>query len=402
MVLRNRTLASLLVAELVSTTCSQMSAVALPWFVLVTTGSPSRLSWVVGAEIAGMGIVGIVGGNFAARIGARRTLIWCDAARAPITAAIPLLYAFHALPFGALVVLSFALGAFSAPAFGARVAVVPDVVGEDERVVGKAQTAFQASNRMTILAGPVIGAFLIGVIGATNVLWVDAASYLVSIALVAAFVPPTAAHDEELPAARDLLAGARFVWRDPLLRTWTLAGTWIEVCWQSLFVSIPFLAFAEYHRDAHVVGFAFAGFGAGAIAGSAVAFRLLDRVEPIVMASTCMVLQVLPLGLLVFRAPAWVTVAALAGSGFFNPFVNAAAAGVTTRRVPRSLRQQTATFSVSLNGIFSPVGVVAAGPALGAFGPRPVLAAIVGAQAIGIAWWSSQGFLARSTAAVPA
>jgi hypothetical protein len=37
--LRNRSLAAVLVAELVSLTGSAMTYVALPWFVLVTTGS---------------------------------------------------------------------------------------------------------------------------------------------------------------------------------------------------------------------------------------------------------------------------------------------------------------------------------------------------------------------------
>ena len=35
MILRNPTVAALLVAEAVSTTCSQMTGIALPWFVLV-------------------------------------------------------------------------------------------------------------------------------------------------------------------------------------------------------------------------------------------------------------------------------------------------------------------------------------------------------------------------------
>ncbi|HEY6961459.1 MAG TPA: MFS transporter [Gaiellaceae bacterium] len=393
MILRNRTVASLLAAEVVSTTCSQMAAVALPWFVLVTTRSAARLSWVVAAEIAGMGVFGVLGGNIAGRAGARTTLLVCDAARVPLTAAIPLLHSLGALPFALLVALSFGLGAFSAPAFGARVALVPDVVGEEERAIGKAQTLFQASNRLTILAGPVLGGLLIGVTGATNVLWIDAASYLVAIALVAAFVPRAAPHDCA-PARSDVLAGARFVWRDPLLRAWMLAGTLLEVCWQSLFVAIAYLAYRDFHHDAHLVGYAYGAFGGGALLGSALAFRLLDRVEPVLMASAGMAVQIAPLTLLPFDTPAWVVVAALAGLGFFNPFVNSAASGVSGARVPARLRQQAATFSLSLNGVFAPVGVLAAGPALAAFGARPVLAALVGVEAVGITWYASQGFRA--------
>ena len=87
-------------------------------------------------------------------------------------------------PFAALLALVFAIGAFSAPAFGARSAIVPDVIGEEERLIGKATAVFQAANRLTILLGPVAGGVLIGVVGATRVLYIDAATYLVSIALV--------------------------------------------------------------------------------------------------------------------------------------------------------------------------------------------------------------------------
>ena len=52
--LRRRPVVALLAAEVVSTTGSQMTWLALPWFVLVTTGSATRMSVVVGAELIGL------------------------------------------------------------------------------------------------------------------------------------------------------------------------------------------------------------------------------------------------------------------------------------------------------------------------------------------------------------
>ena len=49
--LRNRNLAAVLVAELVSLTGSAMTFVALPWFVLITTGSTAKMGWVFAAEL---------------------------------------------------------------------------------------------------------------------------------------------------------------------------------------------------------------------------------------------------------------------------------------------------------------------------------------------------------------
>ena len=117
------------------------------------------------------------------------------------------------------------------------------------------------------------------------------------------------------------------------------------------------------------------------------------------MASVGMLVQVVPLVLLTFDAPAWVEVLSLFGSGFVNPFVNSAAGGVMTIRTPRSLRQQVSAFSLGMSGIVSPLGVLAVGPALAAWGARPVLTAIVAVQAAAIAYWSFSGFAARAATA---
>ena len=53
-ILRHRPLRALLAAEVISTTGAQMTWLALPWFVLTTTGSPARMTVVMMAELAGL------------------------------------------------------------------------------------------------------------------------------------------------------------------------------------------------------------------------------------------------------------------------------------------------------------------------------------------------------------
>jgi hypothetical protein len=64
--LRDRGLRALLAAEVVSTTGSMMTWLALPWFVLSTTGSASRMGVVLAAEALGVAVCGIPGGHLAA------------------------------------------------------------------------------------------------------------------------------------------------------------------------------------------------------------------------------------------------------------------------------------------------------------------------------------------------
>ena len=108
--LRSRPLRALLAAEAISSAGVQMTWLALPWFVLTTTGSPARMGVVAAAEIAPAAILGIVSGGFVARFGARMTMLFSDAVRTVIVALIPTLHLFGALSFGVLIVLVLILG----------------------------------------------------------------------------------------------------------------------------------------------------------------------------------------------------------------------------------------------------------------------------------------------------
>ena len=61
--LRDRALLALLARDVVSTAGSQMTWVALPWFVVTTTGSATKMAIVVAVEAAALGIVGFAAGN---------------------------------------------------------------------------------------------------------------------------------------------------------------------------------------------------------------------------------------------------------------------------------------------------------------------------------------------------
>ena len=187
--LRDRRVLALLVAETISTTGSQMTWLALPWFVLVTTGSATKTSFAAAAELVGLAALGLPGGKLLGRLGARRTMILCDSARAPLMLVVPVLHWTGGLTFAVLLATAFAIGALSAPYFAAQKVIVPELLGEDEQRVSEANALFQAATRVTMLAGPVLAGILIGVIGATSVLLVDAGSYLVAVVLVASFVP---------------------------------------------------------------------------------------------------------------------------------------------------------------------------------------------------------------------
>ena len=69
-----------------------MTFLALPWFVLSTTGSPAKMSVVLAVELLPVAILGIPSGAVVAALGARRTMSYSDLARVPLMASIPLLH----------------------------------------------------------------------------------------------------------------------------------------------------------------------------------------------------------------------------------------------------------------------------------------------------------------------
>jgi len=81
---------ALVVAETISVLGTRMTYLALPWFVLVTTGSPGKMSFVLAAELVPMAVLGIPSGAVVQRLGSRTTMLVADFARAPILVSTPL------------------------------------------------------------------------------------------------------------------------------------------------------------------------------------------------------------------------------------------------------------------------------------------------------------------------
>src|SRR3954447_19246088 len=109
--LRERSVVALLAAEVISTTGVQMTWVALPWFVLLTTGSATRTTFMVAAEVIGLALFGLPGGHMLVKLDTRRTMLLGDGARAPLMAIIPILHWTGGLTYPVLLAVAFALGA---------------------------------------------------------------------------------------------------------------------------------------------------------------------------------------------------------------------------------------------------------------------------------------------------
>ncbi len=358
-----------------------MSWLAIPWFVLETTGSPTRMSLVLAAEFLGTALLGIPSGAVAARLGARATLLGCDLVRAPLVALVPLLHAVDLLSLPLLAAIAFLMGALWTPAFSSQRVILPELLGEDERLLGQANALLRATTSTTVLIGPPLAGLLIVAMGASNVLWLDAGSFLLSFALLALFVPP----GERAPEAEDaggLTRGLRFLWRDRLLRPWTLAGASFELGWQALFATIPVIAFLRFD-DPTVAGWLWAAFGAGGIAGNILVLPVLRRWDPFSIVVIAKTAQLVALWLLVLDLPIVLFGATLAAASFLASFVSSPVTGVQTARTPPPLRAHAMAAYLTITLVAGAVGLAAAGPALESAGFSATFLAIAAIHTVG-------------------
>lgn len=374
-ILRDSGVRALVAGETISLTGSQMTYIVLPWFVLTTTGSAVRTSIVVAAELAPVAFLGLASGTIISKVGARRVMVASDVARALLLGAIPTLHVAGVLSFPLLVGLVFCIGSFMVPHATAQRVIVPELVGDHEARVGEVQSLIQVAWALAGIAGPAVGGVLIGVVGETNVLFIDAASYALSATLLAGWVRPRHRLDVGDEEA-GVVAGVRFLFRDRLLRVWMLSITGMNVVWNAFAVLFPVLVLERYGDRPQILGWIFGAFGVGAIVGSVASFGVIARIDRIVLASAAAAGQTAVLWILLPELP-WPTVAAAAVvAGVFSPMLNSTVITTRTMRTPPRLRPSVHAAAVTVALVLAPVGALAAGPLL-ELGLEPAIAAVL-------------------------
>jgi predicted MFS family arabinose efflux permease len=379
---RTTTLPALLTAEVVSSTGGAMTFVALPWFVLTTSGSPSRMSIVLAVEILPMALLGLPSGSVVSRFGARATMLVSDLVRAPLVALVPILHWTGHLSFAGLLAIVFLLGIFNTPYLSSQRSILPEIFGDDETVIAKASSLFGAAQQLPIVIGPAVAGALIAWIGTSPLLVADGATFLFAFVTVLTFVRggKRVPGDDE---SRGVLAGVRYLARDRLLGSMTLTVIVLDGAANGISVAVPLLAFTRYGRDPHIAGWIFTGFGIGALTGSLLVVKLLDRFKPLQIACVGIVAATLPLWLVVPSVSWPVAALAVVVCGLFVPLINAPVMGLVSVRPPVALRAKVMTAVMTASGLGSPIGRLVVGPIYRGAGNTGVWIEIAGGMTLG-------------------
>ena len=170
--------------QLISSVGSRLSGFALGIWILRSTGSTTYFAMTFVAMTIPALIVSTVAGALVDRWDRRRTMIVCDALSAVIMLALAGLCAAGYLkvwPIYLAVGTSSLFNAFRTPAFAAS---IPLLAPRDElpRVNGMAQSG----NAVAEMIGPLLAGVLVSSMSLQGILIIDALSFLVSVAALAA------------------------------------------------------------------------------------------------------------------------------------------------------------------------------------------------------------------------
>jgi len=118
---------SLFIANAVSLVGNVFTLIAIPWFVLQTTGSATKTGITGFFNILPVVIAGFLGGTIVDRLGYKPTSIISDLASGVTTALVPILYFTIGLQFWQLIVLVFLGALLDTPGGTARSALLPEL-----------------------------------------------------------------------------------------------------------------------------------------------------------------------------------------------------------------------------------------------------------------------------------
>ncbi|MGW3075699.1 MFS transporter [Kitasatospora sp. NPDC001132] len=384
-----RPLVGVLTASVVSVTGTRVSAIALPWFVLATTGSATMTGLVAFAEMAPYVAVKALTGPLVDRIGPRTVSWTTDAASAVAAGLIPLLHAQGLLPFQVLLVMVAVIGAMRGPGDLAKSVMVPEAADRARVPMERATGLSGVAERLASTVGPAVGGGLVALVGPLAGLAVNAGTFALGSLIIAVALPrgmgrsavPAAAADpteEEQPAGywRMFREGFTFLRSEPLLLTVTvMVGITNLIDAGFTTVLVPVWA-RESGNGPAAIGLMTAVMGATAVVGSLIAAAVASRLPRRTVFFAGFLLCGIPRFLvLALGAPMWLVLTVFAIGGFGGGFLNPILGAVLFERVPRHLLGRVQALSGSLAWAGIPLGGLVAGAAVAMVGLIPSLIA---------------------------
>jgi MFS family permease len=384
----------LFLAALGSGVGTYLAFVALAVDVWDRTESGTWVAWLLIADFLPAIAIGLLLGALLDRRSRRQLMILADLVRFGVFCALP----FTTSPSQIVVlagVAGFATGFFRPAVY----AGLPNLVSDTD--LPQANALLQGVENLAVTLGPLAGGVLVAGTGPDAAYWINAATFLLSAAFVAR-IPRSLLQAAPAPSEghlRDLAAGFALVRRSRALATVLLA--WGAAMFAVAGVNVAEVALAKDSFQAGDFGYGLmlAATGGGLVLGSLYAASAIERRGIGTVYGVSLGLLAFGYGCAAISPDVWIAAAALVLSGGGNGAALVCNALLVQRGVPDRLRGRAFTLLMSSNFAVLGVGMLIAGPATDAVGPRWVWAVAAAVMTVAAAI----GFvLARGVARRPA
>jgi MFS family permease len=377
-----------LTAEAISLLGTRVSMIAIPWLVLVSTGSATRTGLVAAAELTPMVILKATGGPLVDRVGPRRAAITADALSLVSVGLIPLLHRADHLTFPVLLALVAVGGALRGPGDAAVGAMIPSLVASADVPLERATGLSSAIERGATMIGAAIAGGLVATIGPANAVAVDAASFGVCAVVLLVTTrgldergfgraPETGDPVPDVPTTSyvaELRDGWRFLRHDPVLMSLSLmiaVTNLLDLAWSAVLMPV-------WARDSGagvgVLGLVFSVWGGASMVGSLVAAAYGTRLPRFRTYVVAFLVTGLPrFVLFALGVPLWAILATCVVGGCASGFLNPVLGAVEFERIPPALVGRVTALSSALCWSLMPLGGVLGGVLVSGIGLDPAL-----------------------------
>ena len=297
-----RSLRNPVFARLYATQTTSLLGDALTWvglallaFELGGAHSAQILAFALTLRVTAFVLLSPLAGLLADRLNRKTIMVTADVVRMAIIGLMP--FVTQVWQVYALMFTVNAFTAFFTPTFQAT---LPAVTTDEE--LPAALSLSSATNELLGVLGPGIAAGVAAFLGARNIFFIDAATFLVSGVLI--FTLPARLRNEDAPAGNDervtvtaVLEGTRLLWKNAVMRYALLLELVAAVSGALILVNTVGLVRGQLHLPEARYGWVMAAFGIGATAAALLAGALTKRIAQttfVILGAVLTSLAVLP------------------------------------------------------------------------------------------------------------
>jgi len=350
----------------------------MPLIVFKVTGSAIALGATLAIYTAPQLLFGLAIGAWTDRTDRKRLMITVDVLSALTIASVPLAAVAGVLSLWWIYAVTFVSSTLSIFFVAAEFGAIPSLVSGDELVTanGRIQASFAAAS----VLGPLVAGAALAFVPVETVLYVDAASFVVSaLALSLIRRAFNASVIRRATSIRqDIVEGLRYVLSHPVLRNISLMMALINMVDATVFAQLVLFSKEALGASDTQVGTLFAAGAAGVVVLSLAAGPLRRRWSFGNVALGALMLSALLTTALAYTSSFWVGVLLWALSSGFGILFNINTASLRQAIVPNHMLGRIISVAMVLAWSANPIGALAGGFLIERTGDVRLIYAVIG------------------------